>query len=85
MKKFLKSVQEYIDAPQTRFFIIDSIEKSTTTGFKHEDVDFKFYNWNKSIYNKIRENSLFIYRRGRSNPFTNGMYHFFGAGLIKKN
>lgn len=68
----------------TNFFILDS-HASTSCNISenpHNDIDFKYYNYNTRQHNKLSKGDLFIYRKP-NNSTKNKKFFFYGVARVK--
>lgn len=74
--RYRELYEQQLNDNETRYFVIDSgvgIERGL------DEVEFSYYKWSRSSFNKVRPNDLFIYRRP-TRVSSNGKFYFFGSG-----
>jgi len=71
--------KEELKNVNTEYFILDTHKSSV-----YEDIDFKYYYWEVTRYNQLKEGTLFIYRRPQSSSEIKNQFYFFGTGKIEK-
>lgn len=82
-KRIIMKVNEYINLDEADgFFILDSHKKDSEKHI-YKDVDFVNYNYNKTRFNLLKENSLVLFRRPKRSGI-DGKFYFYGGAFIEK-
>lgn len=76
-------VHEYINIDDANgYFILDS-HKEDSEKHIYKDVDFVNYNYNRSHFNLLKEDSLVLFRRPKRSGI-NGKFYFYGGAFVEK-